>query len=83
MIGAGVDWDDLKIFLEVAERGTMGAAARALDLAQPTISQRVRQLETQLGVQLLVRRTSGVALTEAGARVRAYDAQLSCNDRRQ
>ena len=54
--------------LEAAVRyGSINAAASALGVAQPSLSRSIRELEETLHVQLLVRGTSGVTLTEAGA----------------
>lgn len=57
----------LVIFVAVAERGSFSAAADALGIAKSTASQRVKDLESELGVQLLARTSRVVSLTEAGA----------------
>lgn len=67
-----IDWGDLRIFLHVAETGSLSAAAKGLQLSQPTVSQRVRELETRLNTQLLARGPQGVVLTEAGQRIREH-----------
>ena len=56
----------LEAFIAAAEEGTFSAAARRLDISQPALSQTVTALERQLGVQLLVRSSTGVRTTEAG-----------------
>jgi DNA-binding transcriptional LysR family regulator len=56
----------LEAFIAVAEEGTVSAAARRLHFSQPALSQTVTALERQLGVQLLVRSSTGVRTTEAG-----------------
>jgi DNA-binding transcriptional LysR family regulator len=56
----------LHYFLTAAEHGSFSEAARALLLAQPSVSEQVRQLEGELGVELFARVGRGVALTEAG-----------------
>jgi len=60
------DREDLQIFHAVATTGSMSAAANVLGCQQPTVSKRMRQLESRLGAQLIVRRADGVSLTEAG-----------------
>lgn len=56
----------LRSFLAVAEQLNFTRAAEALGIAQPALSAQIRQLEAQLGVQLLERTTRSVRLTDAG-----------------
>ena len=53
-------------FVKVVETGSFSAAARLLNISQPAISKSVAQLESWLGVRLLVRTTRGLSPTEAG-----------------
>lgn len=64
------EWSDLRVFLYVVETGSLTAAARSLGLSQPTVSQRIRDLELRLNAQLFVRGPQGIALTEAGELIR-------------
>ncbi len=57
----------LRDFLAVAERGSLRAAARHLDSAQPAISRSIQELEKELGVVLFERRATGVVLTPMGS----------------
>ncbi|AMM16577.1 LysR family transcriptional regulator [Burkholderia sp. PAMC 28687] len=66
--------DLLSIFLAVLEAGGFRAAARRLGLSSSTVSERIVQLETQLGVPLLIRTTRSVTPTETG---RALAARIS------
>ncbi|MDO9440156.1 MAG: LysR substrate-binding domain-containing protein [Beijerinckiaceae bacterium] len=59
----------LTYFLRVVEAGNMTAAAEQLNLAQPALGAQMRQLEKELGVELLVRHSRGVSPTEAGRRL--------------
>lgn len=61
--------DLLEAFVEVATRGSVTAAASALHRSQPAISQRLNQLEAQLGLTLFERRGRKLALTHDGKRL--------------
>jgi DNA-binding transcriptional LysR family regulator len=56
----------LRVFREVAERGTLTAAAAALDYTQSAVSRQIAALERAAGAPLLERRHDGVRLTPAG-----------------
>ncbi len=56
----------LELLVAVDEQGSISAAARALALAQPSVSAGLRRLERQTGLGLVVRSHGGTALTEAG-----------------
>src|ERR1700752_3216618 len=60
------DLNDLRLFAEVAERGSYTAAARALGLQTSKLSRRIRALEEELGVRLLNRTSRSLSLTETG-----------------
>ncbi|WDZ79997.1 LysR family transcriptional regulator (plasmid) [Ensifer adhaerens] len=60
------DLNSLRIFLEVARTESFSAAALRLHLPPSTVSRRLAELETALGVALLLRSTRRVSLTESG-----------------
>jgi len=62
-----IDWEDARLFLAVARAGQMLGASRALGINQSTLSRRVAMLENALGAKLLIRRTHGSELTDAGS----------------
>ena len=61
-----MDTENLRSFMEVAAHGSFTVAAGKLNLAQSTVSARIRGLEDQLGRRLFDRDRDGVALTPAG-----------------
>lgn len=60
------NYNDLYLFMMVVQEGSFTAAAQRLGLAQSGISRSVRKLEQRLGLQLLVRTTRKLSLTQAG-----------------
>ncbi len=61
-----MDLDRLKLFVCIAETGSVSAASRKVHLTQPAASRNLRLLEESLGVELFARQGRGVALTAAG-----------------
>jgi DNA-binding transcriptional LysR family regulator len=65
-IGRRLKLNDLHILMMVAETGSMGKAAKALGITQPSVSKSISDLEHTIGVRLLDRSTDGAALTVYG-----------------
>ncbi len=63
------DWNRARAFLVTAEEGSLAAAARALDMTQPTLGRQVAALERELGVDLFTRRGRGLELTPNGTKL--------------
>lgn len=61
-----MDVYSLKIFLSASETLNFTKTAQEFYLAQPVISRRIRELETEVGCQLFIRNRHGVQLTEEG-----------------
>jgi DNA-binding transcriptional LysR family regulator len=81
-----IDFLGIQAFLAVAECGSFGLAAERLHLSQTAISHRMRKMEESLGVQLIVRTSRGIALTQAGdallprARTALQELEDSCDE---
>jgi DNA-binding transcriptional LysR family regulator len=60
------DWNDLKVFLALAEEGQLTAAAKRLHVSHPTIARRIKALETSIGARLFDRLPDRFVLTPAG-----------------
>ena len=56
----------LQYFLAVAREENISAAAQSLHLTQPTISRQLKELEEELGKQLMIRGSRKITLTEEG-----------------
>jgi DNA-binding transcriptional LysR family regulator len=67
LVVTGMELRELRFFVAAAEEGGLSAAARRLHLSQSALSQAMQGLERQLGVELLVRTTRGIQLTDAGS----------------
>ncbi|WP_112310066.1 LysR family transcriptional regulator [Pseudogemmobacter bohemicus] len=62
-----MNWDDLRLLLAVARRGSFLRAGEALGMAASTLSRRITQLETGIGAALVERGADGTRLTARGA----------------
>lgn len=76
----------LRYFIAVAEEGSLtNAAERRLHTTQPSLSRQIRDLELEIGVKLLERKTRGIALTAAGrvfldhARLALMQIEVACD----
>jgi LysR family transcriptional regulator, hca operon transcriptional activator len=66
-MGQGMELRHLRFFVAVAEEGSLTVAAeRRLHTAQPSLSRQIRDLEYEVGAQLMIRSTRGIELTAAG-----------------
>lgn len=58
--------NQLDVLLEVAAQGSIGKAARALNLTQPAISKTIQEMEAEIGMPILQRSSRGVTLNDYG-----------------
>ncbi|PJA24840.1 MAG: LysR family transcriptional regulator [Alphaproteobacteria bacterium CG_4_10_14_0_2_um_filter_63_37] len=61
-----INWEAIRIFLAVAEAGSLTAAAQTLGISQPTLSRQISALEENLGAALFERVGRGIQPTAAG-----------------
>ncbi|VTP80193.1 HTH-type transcriptional regulator AbgR [Leclercia adecarboxylata] len=67
----------LVVFQEVIKSGSIGSAARQLGLTQPAVSKIINDIESYFGVELIVRKNTGVTLTSAGQTLLAYSESIT------
>ncbi len=72
MDGSTASWDLHRSFLAVLRLGSLSAAARELDLTQPTLGRHIATLEQALGVPLFVRSQTGLVPTHAALSLRPH-----------
>lgn len=70
------DLESLRLLVSVAELGSVGRAARAMGIAQPSATKRLAALERRAGLPLLVRTPAGSTLTTDGKLVVAWATAL-------
>lgn len=66
----------LKYIIAIADTGSMNEAAKELFISQPSLSQAVKELETETGTDLFRRSNRGVSLTQEGAEFLGYARQV-------
>ena len=71
-----VEFSALRILLTVAESETLTQAGEKLNISQSAVSQALKQLESQLGAELVVRRSRPLKLTASGRVLRRYARKL-------
>lgn len=71
-----MDLNGLRIFLAVAEQGSVSRAAQTLNYVQSNITARLRKLEVELGSELFYRKSRGMGLTPAGENLLGYARKM-------
>lgn len=74
-----LDLKHLRQLIEIADKGSIRAAAQALAITQPALSRSIRAMEADVGLQLVERGPQGAALTPAGARLLKYARIIEAN----
>ena len=64
-----LNWDDLRVFIDVARTANLTQSSRRLKIDHSTVSRRVAQLEAALGASVFERTRTGLKLTEIGERI--------------
>lgn len=64
-----MDWNDLKILIALADKGTLKAASEQLNVNPTTVWRRIQQLESKLSTQIFIVSRQGYQLTEVGQAV--------------
>ncbi|KAF1369852.1 transcriptional regulator TdcA [Yokenella regensburgei] len=67
----------LVVFQEVIRSGSIGSAAKQLGLTQPAVSKVINDIESYFGIELMVRKNTGVTLTSAGQVLLAYSESIT------
>ncbi|MDR1262479.1 MAG: LysR family transcriptional regulator [Oscillospiraceae bacterium] len=67
----------IKYFIETVNRGSINKAAEGLFISQPSLSNSLKDLEAELGVELFTRTPKGVALTQDGVEFLGYARQVN------
>src|ERR1700761_4086999 len=71
-MAADISWELYRSFLGVLREGSLSGAARALDIAQPTVGRHIAALERSLGLALFTRSQTGLMPTEAAQSLRGF-----------
>ena len=74
-----LDLKHLRQLTEVAEKGSIRAAAESLAITQPALSRSIRSIENDIGMKLVERGPRGAELTAAGARLLSYARLIDAN----
>ena len=76
-MAAEIGWELYRSFLAVLAEGSLSGAARALDIAQPTVGRHVAALERGLGMPLFTRSQTGLLPLESALSLRPYAEAMS------
>ncbi|MCB9094385.1 MAG: LysR family transcriptional regulator [Halobacteriovoraceae bacterium] len=62
-----INFNNLYYFHVIAQEGSLAKATKFLDVSQPTLSQQLKHLENQLGIELFIRKGRSLQLSHEGS----------------
>jgi DNA-binding transcriptional LysR family regulator len=71
-----MEWDDLKFFLAVARQGSLTKASKEMRTSVSTVSRRLEQLESAIGVSVFAHHQTGYLLTDDGKELLRHATQV-------
>ena len=66
----------LHYIIKIVETGSMNEAAKQLFITQPSLSNAVRDLENEMGIEIFIRNPKGITLTRDGMEFLSYARQV-------
>lgn len=72
-----MDWNLLRVFLAIADKGSLAGAAKELNINHSTVFRQLNSLEKQTGARLFERLNTGYQLTEMGAALLTYATRIN------
>ncbi len=66
----------LRYAIAIADKGSMNEAAKALFIAQPSLSETIKELEKELGISVFLRSNRGISITPEGEEFLGYARQV-------
>lgn len=67
----------LKYALTIADCGSMNEAAKQLFISQPSLSETMKELETEIGLDIFLRSNRGIVITPEGEEFLGYARQVT------
>jgi DNA-binding transcriptional LysR family regulator len=67
--GRAPDWEGIRLFLEIARRGSFRSASESLGVSINVLRRKIDELERELGLKLLTRHVDGVRVTSEAAKI--------------
>lgn len=71
-----MNWDDIRVFLQVGRSNSLTAASKQLKMDPSTLGRRIMRLEESMGTRLFVKTPQGYDLTESGHRLMEHAGEM-------